>query len=417
MAATKPDSGSERPVAGRFQTMLMCFLAQNMVLGLGYGSFGPLLAANQAHLDVSRAAAAAGISMITLATGVLAPLTGGLLQRYRVRDIIIAGVGLSGSAYLLLAVTDRYGVALLCYGMVGTGMVLAAILAPVTLVTRWVDTGRGKVLSLVNLPVALFVAPYLIGIILPAVGRTAVLLGMGAVSLALIPLVAALVREWPPGTASAIGRKAAPANGAPRAAAPGPSPLAHPGFWLEALGIALMAGTGVVFMVHIVPFGMGRGHSLGTAAGLISTYAGAGLLGTLFFGWIVDRLGSAPALVLSAATQACMWWLLLLVDGPAMFAVVAILGMCCSPMMALHGAALGALFGANGVSRAMGYSFMVKLPFIFGYGPAAGVLFDLTGGYALPFMLCAASLGLATLSFAGLTVVMRRGASGRVATA
>jgi len=98
----------------------------------------------------------------------------------------------------------------------------------------------------------------------------------------------------------------------------------------------------------------------------------------------------------------------LLVSGPALFAVVAILGMCCSPLMALHGGALGALFGANGVSRAMGFSFLVKLPFIFAYGPAAGALFDLTGGYSLSFMLCTASLTIATLSFIALAMVMHR---------
>lgn len=405
------NSASAALVRGaRIRTIIGCFLAQNLVMGVAYGSFGPLLAANQAHLNVGRAVAAMGMSLNTLALALVAAVAGGLMQRFNVRAVMVTGVLISAAAYLGLAFTDSFAIALVCYALVGVGIALAAILSPLALVTRWVSTGRGKALSIVNLPFALFVCPFVIGAVLPDVGRAGVLIGLGCILLALAPLLLLLVRERPPVYPGGEAHAAANAM-APQSAR---HVLRSPGFWLVSLGIGLMAGCGIVFVVHIVAFGSGIGLSMVSATGLLSIYAGAGLVGTPLFGWLADRLGPPNALILSGGCQALLWSMLLVAKGPALFLIAAGLGICCTPLVTLHGAALSALFDQATVARAMGFSYLFKLPFIFSFGPAAGALFDTTGDYRIPFLLCSGIMGCATLSFFGLSIVSRELANRRM---
>jgi MFS family permease len=382
--------------------MIACFLSQNFAMGLAFGSFGPLLAANQAHLGVSRAAMAFGMGLITMTLGLLSPVAGRLLDRFRIRDAMIVGVVLSAAAYLLLAVTNSYPVAMLAYVLIGAGVCLSALIGPLTLVTRWIDAGRGKVLSLVNLPVVLFASPFLIAVAVPVIGRTGIFLVLGGLFLLLAFVLAMLIHERPDEDAAAASAAASEVAASAQA-----SIVRSPSFWLLSIGIGIMAGCGVVYVVHLVPYGVGKGMTLAAASGMLSVYAGAGLIGTPMFGWIIDRIGPPAALVLAALGLAGLSMAVLQVDGLALFVIAGLLGVCCTPITTLHGAALGAIFGQQVVARALGYSYFVKLPFIFGAAPAIGAVFDATGSYDVPFALCAGAMMVSAACYAGLWLLSR----------
>ncbi len=402
----RPYSDGTKFRSDRLRTIIGCFVAQNLAMGGAYGSFGPLLEANQLVMGVNRAVAASGMSIITLTLALLAAVAGRFMSRFRVRDVMIVGAALSAIAYFELAIVRSFPLALFAYALIGVGVSLTAILGPLALVTRWVSEGRGKVLSIVNLPLVLCTFPFLIGWLLPLVGRSALLFGQAAAFVLLIPLLFLLLREGPEGQPSNVGQQTLRADCSDEAAEA--SVFRSPGFWFLSVGIGIMAGCGIVYVVHIVSFGLDKGMPIGEAAWLLSVYAGAGLVGTPLFGWLSDRLGPGNALVLSAACQAVLWSLLLLFQGMPLYLVAAALGICCTPLVTLHGAALGALFGPHLVSRAMGYSYLVKLPFIFGFGPAAGALFDQVGNYRIPFLLCSGLLAVSTACFIGLAMASPR---------
>jgi MFS family permease len=378
----------------RWRVVLLCFLAQNCAMGLAFGSFGPLLASTEQQFGVSRALASAGMGVTMLAIGGLSPLLGSLLQRSSVRTWMIVGALLSAAGYAGLAVFHSFPLAVAMYALVGAGVCLLAILGPLVLVSRWFDDNRGKVLSLVNLPLMLFVTPYVIAEMLPRQGRFGVLVGMGAIFVLLIPALMLLV-ERP------AGLKAPDKAGSeePVAAESAASILRRPAFWLLSLGIGLVAGAGTGFVVHIVPFGVEKQMPLAAASGVLSVYAGAGILGTLLFGWIADRAGPAAALIISAGCQAFLWWALVQTDGPALYLAAALLGVCVVPLVTLHGAALSAMFGAASVGRAMGFSYSIKLPFIFVFAPAMGWMFQVLGTYRVSFLATAGLMAFAALSF------------------
>ena len=388
----------------RWRVVLLCALAQNCGMGFAFGSFGPLLASTEEHFGVSRAVATMGMSVIMLAIGGLSPFLGNFLQLVSVRWGMLLGALFNAVGYWGLAVTDSFAVALAMFGLIGVGVCLMAILGPLTLISRWFQTNRGKTLSLVNLPIVLFLTPYLVAELLPLYGRFALLGGLGTVCAVLALLMLMLV-EHPPVQAQRTGGGAA--SGATRGEGLA-SIMKRPTFWLLSLGIGIMAGSGTGFVVHIVPFGMGKQMTLQSASALLSVYAAAGIAGTLFFGWLCDRIGPPAALVISASCQALLWWAFLHADGVSLYVLAAVLGICVVPLVMLHGAAISQMFDAATVSRAMGYSYSIKLPFIFGFAPALGLMFERFGGYDLPFQMTAVLLAVAGASFYLMLLMLRR---------
>jgi len=394
----------------RWRIVVLCFLVQNCAMGFGFGSFGPLLASTQQAFGISRGLAATGMSVVMLAIGGLSPFLGSFLQRVPVRTAMVVGALLGAAGYSGLAWATSFPVALVMYGLVGISISLCAILGPLILISRWFDENRGKILATVNLPIVLFATPYIVGAMLPSYGRTAVYGAMGTAFLLMAPLLLLLAERPPMATRDTVGK----ASVGPREGLA--SILKRPAFWLLSLGIGIMAGSGTGFVVHIVPFGIGKQMSLQSASALLSVYAGAGIAGTMLFGWICDRFGPPIALIVSASCQALLWWGLLHVEGPPLYALAGLLGICVVPLVTLHGAALSQMFDAGSVSRAMGYSYSIKLPFIFGVAPALGVLFDRLGQYAVPFTLMAGLLGVSSVCFYAMSLLMRRPRAPRLVT-
>jgi MFS family permease len=361
----------------------ICFLAQNCAMGLAFGSYGVLLASTESHFGVSRALAAIGSSMITLAMGLLAPVAGTVIQRVPVRAAMIAGAVFSATGYGVLAITDTFPVALAMYALVGIGVVLLAVLGPATIISRWFPATRARMLGIVNLPLVLFLAPFGIAETLPALGRSAVIGGMAGLFILLIPLLALLVERPPVAAAAEVatpGQVAAPAGSIKAAQI-----VRSPAFWLLSIAIGVMSGSGGAFMVHFIPYLTQSSHSLRFASSALSAYSGAGFFGILFFSWLADRIGTTITLALVACGQAVAWFALLHVEGAGIFLFAAMLGFCINAVVTLHGATLGDLFGTENVGKTMGYGYMVKLPFLFGFAPVFGWAFDTTGNYTAAF--------------------------------
>ena len=382
--------------ARRTSTILICFLAHNLSMGLAYRTFGPLLTANQEHFGIDRAAAAFGMSLVTLTIGGLAPIAAKLLGRISTPSAMMAGALLGAAGFGGLALTSSYTVALGMYALIGASASICGVLGPLNIISGMPERGRGLMLSLVNLPLILFLSPFIVGMMVPQIGRTPVLLGVAACVACIAPLCLLLPSE-------VSGRGAVIRADQPAA----PGLLRSPPFWLMSLGVGLVTGAGISFIVHIVPYGLGAGFSLQSASGLLSVYSGAGLLGILAFGWLIDRIGAIPAIIFSAASQGLLWFAIGQASGAELYGVTILFGICNVPVIALHGAACTALFGPAGTSRAMGLSYGVKLPFIFGVPPLVGLLFERSGGYALPFMMCGALLATAAMLFAAIMFARR----------
>lgn len=388
----------------RWLVVALCFLSQNMAIGFAFGSFGPLLVSTEAQFGISRSAATMGMSVLNLALGGLAPLLGGVMQRFPIRYTMLAGALLSASGYFGLSMLTYYPLSLAMFVLVGAGVSLCGIIGPLTLISRWFATGRATALSIANLPVALLLTPYLVGATLTDFGRPAILGTAAAIFVALAPLFL-LLRDHP--LASSRDCDSAAEGGAQEPVLSAREIFSSRPFWLLSVAMGLMAGTGTIFVVHIVPFGLGKGMGIQTASTLLSFHAGAGLLGVLLFGRIADWIGPVNSFVSTSFFQIVLWSALLVADTRSLFILSALMGVMQVPMATLHGAALSRLIPVSSISRAMGLSYAIKLPFTFSFALGAALLFETSGSYILPFALTAVVMAISSGLFLTLALGSR----------
>src|ERR1700730_17215764 len=101
------DLATERLFYG-WKIVLIAFVAQNLSLGFATGSFGPLLASNEQHFQISRTLATTGMATLIVAMGGLAPVFGGILHRVSVRAALVFGSLISAAGYCGLALTTHF---------------------------------------------------------------------------------------------------------------------------------------------------------------------------------------------------------------------------------------------------------------------------------------------------------------------
>ena len=278
---------------------MLCALTQNLAFGILYGSFGPLLPSTVERFGISLVTATMAMSVATLAIGASAPLIGIVVQRLSAGAAMTIAAALSACCYGMIAITPSFTVVMACYAILGVCGVTMGVIGPLTLVNQSFSTNRGKMLGLIHMPILLMTAPVVIAEAFPALGRTGVLLAVAALFLLIAPVIWWQTRGLSP--AAQVGQPA-PADRRADAIPPGGVGRRGLALVLVSLAIAIIAGGAVVYMAHIVPFGLSRGMTLPVAALLISLFSGFGILGSPVAGWLCDRLG--PYWTLVGATLA-----------------------------------------------------------------------------------------------------------------
>jgi len=148
----------------------------------------------------------------------------------------------------------------------------------------------------------------------------------------------------------------------------------------------VIAATGTAYTVHAIPFAQSRGMSVAASAIILSVYSGAGFAGVPLFGWLADRIGAPRALALSGLIQCICWVGLALAPTGSFLFFSAALGAATTPITTLHGAAMAQIFGVAGVSKAMGCSYAIKLPFLFVAAPTLGYAYVHMNDYRPAFL-------------------------------
>jgi len=81
---------------------------------------------------------------------------------------------------------------------------------------------------------------------------------------------------------------------------------------------------------------------------------------------------------------------------PPMQLLAGLIGAAAGATVALHSAVMPEIFGTNNFSRAIGYSYLIKVPFLFGAAPLSGYLYDRSHNYGSTFLFFACALCVAT---------------------
>lgn len=387
----------------------IAFIAQSLAVGPTYGAFGPLLTEFETNFGMSRTMVSLPLSLVVLANGLLAPIIGAFVQRVTVRRTLMLGALLLVLGYLALARAGSGIEVLLIYGLlIGPGGALMGWLPCATLVTNWYSERQGAMLGIVNMPLMVMIVPLAVAWLLPVIGFRGVLLALAAVHALAFPVLLFVIDR-----PERIGQRPFGATDAAAAAQPKPIPmmrlLAIPLFLLVTFGAGMTVGAGVSKMVHLVPLVTERGWTLEQAALLASISGGTGIIGSLAFGWLADRIGGAAALILNCVTQAFIWLILILPVGFGVLIVDAvIIGMCGGGFITAKAVLVNRIFGRESFSRVMGLSGLLNVPFLFGLSPIAGWLRDVTGNYVLAVWLHIAGFAVSALCYIAVVAMMRR---------
>ncbi|MBW8755859.1 MAG: MFS transporter [Sphingomonadales bacterium] len=329
------------------------------------GSFSVMLISVEQRLHVTREMSSVAGSLVIFGSALIAPGVGVIMARYSLRLLMTLGALMSLAGYLILAFTSSYPLYIGCYLLLfGPSMAIAGSVGPATLVTRWFGRRRGLALGLVHFNIVVAVVPLLSNWMLEHHGASSTYLLMAAlVGFGLLPFTL-LIRNYPPGAdphASAAGTPAAQAS----ADAPGVAEIIRqPRFWgLAITAAATITGT-MVLTFNMIPLTTSLGVDRDHGALLQSIMSVSGMFGSIFFGWVADRLGGARGLALIVFDMAVLFGLLLL-DLPfaGLTLVIALLGMHGAGTIPNISRALGDAFGAASFSRAFGLSTSLSVPF------------------------------------------------------
>ena len=364
----------------------------------------------------SRAGISGAVSLGGVLGALMAPLIGPLFDRHGSRALLVVSAVAVSACCVALAGTQG-----LLWFYVAFSISRMMFSAPFEIgttsaVTKWFVRRRARAMSLLIMStgVGLTILPLVVAVAIAIAGWRA-----GWLTLAVVAIVLGVIPQWfllvrRPEDIGLRPDGVAPDPQAPGSEARAPTAeevsftrsraLRTPTLWL------LMAYTLLVFPVqagvslHQAPHLIERGISPTIAATIVSTFSLAGVLSSLFFGHIGDRVSVRGALAASAALLALGAVTMRGVDGPLLgYASAVLFGAGIGGILTMIPVAWANYFGRAHFGAIRG----ITLPAQVGgqaMGPlAAGVLHDLTGSYASGL----GAFAVLSLLAAGLALITR----------
>jgi MFS family permease len=259
--------------------------------------------------------------------GLTAPFAAALMEKFGIRRVVMSAlVVVAIGSGLTVFMTASWQLVLLWGVLVGLGTGSMALSLVATVTGRWFVAKRGLVSGVLTAGSAtgqLIFLP-LVAWIETQWGWRAASLGTTAAAVAVIPFVAWLLRDRPRDVGAVpYGGTAAddvdPVRaGAARNAVRGLAEAVHSQpFWLLASGFFIcgMSTNGLV-QPHFIPAAHDHGLPVTTAAGLLAVVGVFDIAGTVFSGWLTDRVDPRLLLLSYYALRGFSLFLLPSLFGP-----------------------------------------------------------------------------------------------------
>jgi MFS family permease len=265
---------------------------------------------NPLHHELGWSHGVVGLAMSVNMTlfGLTAPFAAALMDRFGVRPVLSAALLLIAAGSALSVTMSASWQLVLLWGVlvgVGTGSISMGFVA--TVATRWFEAKRGLVTGVLTAASAtgqLIFLPIVAEVTTRHGWRWASLI-VAAAALSVVPLVLVFMRNYPQD-------KGLAPYGATTAAEPAVVPASTfaaafdglrigarvPAFWLLAASFAIcgMTTNGLIG-THFIPAANDHGMPTTVAAGLLATIGILDVAGTVFSGWLTDRVDPRLLLV------------------------------------------------------------------------------------------------------------------------
>src|SRR5271163_2277975 len=249
----------------------------------------------------SRATISFAIGLNIFLYGLIGPFAAAVMDRFGLRRTMLAALACIAAGVALTPLMTRSWQLIVLWGVVvGTGSGATALVLGATVVARWFAARRGLVIGVLTASTAtgqLIFLPALASLV-ENYGWRAVSLTVAGVALALIPVVALLMRDRPrdiglaPYGATDNRQPIAVARGNPAATAllALRDGLRSRDFWLLAGSFFICgASTNGLIGTHLIPACIDHGIPEVTGATLLAAMGVFDFIGTTLSGWLSDR--------------------------------------------------------------------------------------------------------------------------------
>jgi MFS family permease len=338
--------------------------------------------------------------LIGLAVGGI--VMGRLADRFGTLRICLTGAAVLGLCVLASAYANRlwqfYALFLVAGAMGG-----AAFFAPVVaLVGNWFKTGAGLALGIVSAGQAVGQGgiPLAAAMLIAEFGWRGALTGLGAAILAVVVPLVFLMRQ-PPHTGGPVGAvdDTPPVGNLPH------------GVVVVTISVAVVGCCTLmaVPLMHLFPLMQGRGIAAADAGGVMLAMLTVGVAGRVFFGKLADMIGALPAYMTASVWQTVMVFGFTQFQALDSFYLYAALygfgysgvmtGILTTTRVLTRPSRRGSAMGVIGAFAFVGHGIG---------GWQAGMLFDLTGDYSLPYAVAAAAGVFNLLVVSTLVMRLRR---------
>jgi len=371
-------------------------------------SFGVFVIPMSEEFGWSRFTVSIAAALGLLVNGIIQPFFGQLFDRTGGRKVILTGLLVLGISTILLSLTFHILFLVFMFGFIASmAQAGPALSNTAALMSRWFKRRRATAISINSAALSLgglIMVPFSMYLLQATSWRVA-WIGLGIIVLTSLPLAYFFIRERPSdmglnpdGDPSPSEDEANPR----RRELKGPLEVET---WRESFKSApiwQMAGsyfvcgtTTFVLSVHFIPFAIeDRGISGTTAATIFGYMMGLNIIGALGAGLLADKIGGTKNwLALVYFMRGIAYIVLLTVDSVAgLWIFASIAGFSWVATLPLTSSLTADVYGLKAMGTISGITFMFHQFGGFGSVLLAGLLFDITGSYVLPFAIIGALL-------------------------
>jgi MFS family permease len=360
---------------------LVAALAISTIGGVGMWSTMVALPALQAEFGVTRADASLPFTMVMFGFAGGGVLMGRLADRFGIA--VPLGVGTLGlsAGYLATGWSSNLWQVALAHLLIGVGC--SASFGPLMAdISHWFLRRRGIAVAIAASGnyVAGTIWPPVVQHFISTAGWRATHIGIGLFCLvAMLPLLLALRRRIED------HHDEAGAEAARRQAEAPFSPLT-----LQVLlciaGVACCVAMAMP-QVHIVAYCGDLGYGVARGAELLSMMLGFGIISRIGSGFIADRIGGVPTLLLGSVLQGTALFLYLWFDGLiSLYVISALFGLFQGGIVPSYAIIVREYFSPREAGTRLGLVLMATLLGMALGGWMSGLIFDLTGSYRAAFL-------------------------------
>jgi MFS family permease len=351
--------------------------------GVGMWSVVVALPAVQEAFGAARGSASLPFTLTMIGFAVGGVAMGRLADKFGIVAPLLIGAASLGAGYALAAMSDSlwqfaivYGLLVGCFGTAATFVPLIAD------ISHWFERRRGIAVALCASGNYLAGAfwPTVVEHLIRAYGWRATHLGIGIFCVVIMVPMALQLRGHAP--VRAVNSKP-PVNA--RFGVSGVSPRALQGL-LAVAGLTCCVAMSMP-QVHIVAYCADLGYGVARGSEMLALMLGFGIVSRIASGFVADRIGGLPTMLIGSVAQMSALVLYLLSDGLAsLYVISAMFGLFQGGLVPSYAILIREYFPANEAGSRVGVVMMMTLLGMALGGWMSGAIFDLTGSYRAAFV-------------------------------